>query len=159
MAGRAVKQKRPAKPQKELPFWQRKSLEEMTPKEWESLCDGCGRCCLHKIEYVDTGDIQLTKVACKLLDIASCRCSNYKNRRQFVPDCIRLTPKRIQTLTWLPKTCGYRLIAEGKKLQWWHPLVSGDPMTVHQAGISVQGRAIAENDKIDPEDYLVDRNW
>lgn len=126
------------------PFWRRKTLEEMTRAEWESLCDGCGKCCLHKLDFVDTGELAFTRVACKMLDLESCQCSDYKNRHDYVPDCIRLTPKRVRTVDWLPSTCAYRLVAEGKDLAWWHPLVSGDPNTVHEAGISVRGRAIRE---------------
>jgi uncharacterized cysteine cluster protein YcgN (CxxCxxCC family) len=117
-----------------LPFWKTKSLEEMTDAEWESLCDGCARCCLNKLEDWDTGDIVWTDVACTLLDGTSCRCKDYENRAATVPDCIQLTPSEVNTLTWLPPTCGYRLVREGADLYWWHPLVSGDPETVHLAG-------------------------
>jgi len=143
----------------DLPFWRRKTLEQLTPREWERLCDGCGRCCLHKLEDAETGKVSLSRVACKLLDLESCKCSDYANRRDFVPDCIKLTARRVRELTWLPKTCGYRLVAEGKDLHWWHPLVSGDPTTVHKAGISVRGRAIPETEDIDIEDHLVKWRW
>ncbi len=126
------------------PFWATKTLAAMTPAEWESLCDGCGRCCLNKIEDSDNGDIYLTKVACRLLDIGTCRCRDYPNRKEFVPDCISLTLDEVQRISWLPPTCAYRLIDEGKLLAWWHPLVSGDPETVHAAGISVRGWAKSE---------------
>jgi uncharacterized cysteine cluster protein YcgN (CxxCxxCC family) len=129
------------------PFWRRKTLEEMTRAEWESLCDGCGKCCLHKLEFVDTGELAFTRVACKMLDLKSCQCSDYKHRRDHVPDCVRLTPHKVRTVDWLPSTCAYRLVAEGKDLAWWHPLVSGDPNTVHEAGISVRGRAIRETQR------------
>jgi uncharacterized protein len=126
------------------PFWESKSLEEMSAEEWESLCDGCGQCCLIKLEDEDTGKIAVTRLACKLLDIGSCRCSDYPDRRNHVPDCVKLTPEDARKLAWLPKTCAYRLIAEGRRLLWWHPLISGTPETVHTAGISVRGSAIGE---------------
>ena len=126
------------------PFWQTKTLSEMTRAEWESLCDGCGRCCLHKLRYEETGDLAFTNVACRLLDLRSCRCGDYANRRKHVPDCVHLTPAALRTIDWLPPSCAYRRLAEGRGLAWWHPLVSGDPDTVHAAGISVRGRAISE---------------
>jgi len=138
------------------PFWRRKSLEEMTSTEWESLCDGCGRCCVLKLEDEDTGALDYTDIACRLLDLGTCRCSDYTNRRDRVPDCVSLTPNEVRTLKWLPSSCAYRLIAEGEDLAWWHPLVSGDPETVHDAGISVRGRVIAEQSGADPEDRIVD---
>jgi len=130
----------------EQPFWKTKTLAEMTPEEWESLCDGCGKCCLLKLEDWDTGVVSHTDVACRGLDTKTCRCNFYANRKQEVPDCIVLRPHMVKRFTWLPRTCGYRLVAEGKNLEWWHPLVSGDPDTVHQAGISVSGRAVSESD-------------
>tara|TARA_R110002020_G_scaffold16871_68_gene59803 strand:+ start:3840 stop:4406 length:567 start_codon:yes stop_codon:yes gene_type:complete len=136
----------------ERPFWESKTLEELSPAEWESLCDGCGRCCLNKLEDWDTGEIHWTNIACRLLDEGSCRCRDYENRTDTVPDCIQLEPAAIRELTWLPPTCGYRLVGEGKPLFWWHPLVSGDPDTVHQAGMSVRGRTISE-EGIELEDY------
>ncbi len=126
------------------PFWRTKSLDEMNGAEWESLCDGCGRCCLHKLEDWDTGEIAWTDVACRLLDGESCRCKDYPGRQAEVPDCIPLTPETVRGLAWLPPTCGYRLVAEGRDLYWWHPLVSGDPDSVHQAGVSVRGRTVSE---------------
>ena len=129
-----------------LPFWKRKTLAEMTPEEWESLCDGCGRCCLKKLEDVDTSEIAYTDVACKLLDRRRCRCTRYRARAELVPDCVVLDAANRDALRWLPTTCTYRRLAEGKGLEWWHPLVSGDPQTVHRAGISVRGRALSEND-------------
>jgi hypothetical protein len=126
------------------PFWRTKALEEMSEAEWESLCDGCGRCCLNKIEDEDTGRILLTRLACRLLDIGSCRCSSYPDRKKHVPDCVSITPQAARTLPWLPQTCAYRLVAERRDLHWWHPLVSGDTDTVHAAGISVRGIARSE---------------
>ncbi|MBY0448087.1 MAG: YcgN family cysteine cluster protein [Hyphomonadaceae bacterium] len=128
-------------------FWQEKRLAEMSAHEWESLCDGCGKCCLIGLEDEDTGEIHLTDVACKLLDGQSCRCSDYENRQQKVPDCVRLTPALVPTLHWLPKTCAYRLVSEGKPLKWWHPLVSGDPESVHAAGASVRGKTRPERNQ------------
>jgi uncharacterized protein len=145
---------------KPKPFWQTKTLVQMTPKEWESLCDGCGKCCLNKIEFEDTGEIAFTNVACKLLDLHSCQCSNYANRKKFVPDCVKLSPRTIKSVAWLPATCAYRLIGEGKDLFDWHPLVSGDAETVHAAGISMRGRAIPETllspDLDELENYALD---
>ena len=141
-----------------VPFWKHKTLAEMTDAEWESLCDGCGRCCLNKLEYEDTGEIIFTNIRCKLLDPHSCRCIDYENRQAQVPECIRLTLEEVETLSWLPPTCGYRLVKEGQDLYWWHPLVSGDPETVHAAGISVRDKTVDERevDLDDFEDYAVD---
>ena len=140
------------------PFWREKPLEAMSGPEWESLCDGCGRCCLNKLEDWDTGEIAWTNLACQLLDGESCRCSDYENRRDTVPDCVQLDPAMVRELTWLPATCAYRLVAEGQDLYWWHHLVSGDPDTVHQAGISAQGRTVSELGKEleEYEDHIVD---
>ena len=134
-------------------FWQRKTLSEMTPSEWESLCDGCGRCCLNKLEEEGTDRTFYTSVACRLLDEHTCRCKDYKNRATVVDDCLQLLPGNIAETTWLPPTCAYRLIDEGRDLYWWHPLVSGDPETVHAAGISVRGR-VAANEKDVPDERL-----
>ena len=135
------------------PFWRRKSLREMTSAEWESLCDGCGRCCLNKLEEEGTDRTFYTSVGCRLLDGENCRCTDYKNRAALVDDCVQLTPKTIDEITWLPPTCAYRLIDEGRDLYWWHPLVSGDPESVHQAGISVRGRVSASELTV-PDDQL-----
>lgn len=121
------------------PFWKAKTLDEMTPAEWESLCDGCGRCCLLKLEDEDTGETYLTKLACSLLDTGLCKCGDYENRFARMPDCLSLDPAKVRELTWLPATCGYRVVDEGRDLAWWHPLISGSPDTVHEAGISVRG--------------------
>jgi uncharacterized cysteine cluster protein YcgN (CxxCxxCC family) len=136
------------------PFWQRKSLQALSPAEWEALCDGCGRCCVHKIEDEDTGERFQTNVACRLLGAHSCLCQDYANRHEHVPDCITLTPERIHEFQWLPKTCAYRRLAEGRDLAWWHPLVSGDPETVHRAGISARDRTVSEDQLSEPDDLV-----
>ena len=142
-------------PTMDLPFWKTKSLEEMSAAEWESLCDGCGKCCLSKLEDEDTGEIHWTSVACRMLDAGTCRCRDYANRLALVPDCVGLTPANVRTIHWLPHTCAYRLIAEGHDLYWWHPLVSGSARTVHEAGMSVKGVVTAsEADLAQPEDYF-----
>ncbi len=126
-------------------FWRTKSLAEMTSEEWESLCDGCGQCCQVKLEDADTGDIAVTDVACQLLDTDSCRCTHYPERHIRVPDCIPFNSDTIgETLPWLPATCAYRLVGEGRPLPQWHPLITGDPDSVHAAGISVRHRVISE---------------
>ncbi|TNE76274.1 MAG: YcgN family cysteine cluster protein [Gammaproteobacteria bacterium] len=125
-------------------FWEQKSLSEMTTEEWESLCDGCGRCCLHKLEDEDTGEVYYTNVACRLLDQEQCRCTDYDERLSLVPDCLKLSVEEIDHYHWLPDTCAYRLLAEGHNLRDWHPLLTGDPGTVHSAGISVRGRVVSE---------------
>ena len=137
------------------PFWRTKTLGEMNRAEWESLCDGCGRCCLHKLRDEDTEELAWTNVACRLLDLETCRCGDYTNRKARVPDCVKLTPKRVAGIDWLPPSCAYRLLGEGQDLPWWHPLVSGDPATVVKAGISVRGKAIRERDAGALEDHVV----
>lgn len=124
------------------PFWKTIPLSEMTPEQWESLCDGCARCCLIKLEHPDDGEIVTTRLVCPYLNLKTCQCSDYPNRSTLEPNCVQLTLERIHRFTWLPETCAYRLLAEGKELAWWHPLVSGDPKSVHRAGISVRGKAI-----------------
>jgi len=138
-------------------FWEL-PLGALTRAEWEALCDGCGKCCLHKLEDADTGEIHPTNVACKLLDRRSGRCSDYRNRKAYVPDCVRLDLGRLQAIDWLPATCAYRLRADDKPLEGWHHLISGDPETVHTAGISVRGWTIAEEDAGELEFHLVDRD-
>lgn len=129
---------------RERPFWERKSLSEMSRSEWEALCDGCGRCCLHKLEDEETGQVFYTDVACRLLDLDVCRCAHYPERLRHVPDCVVLSPDNLDDLHWMPRTCAYRRLAEGRGLAWWHPLVSGDARTVVSAGISIRGRAVPE---------------
>jgi uncharacterized cysteine cluster protein YcgN (CxxCxxCC family) len=164
------------------PFWKTRTLEAMSDAEWESLCDGCGRCCLVKLEEEADPDTDVappramprharaknpalvppgadnprtwyTDLGCRLLDGDTCRCSDYANRQAKVPDCVKLTPQTVRTLGWLPPTCAYRLVAEGRDLYWWHPLVSGDPETVHAAGVSVRGRVAASEDDLPLYDY------
>jgi len=132
-------------------FWHNKSLDQLTPEQWEALCDGCGRCCLQKLKNPTTGRVYYTWVACYLLDIQSCRCTDYELRHILVPDCLELKPDNILKLRWLPQTCAYRLIAEGKELPEWHPLVSGDSSSVHTAGICVRDRAVSE-EHVHPDD-------
>ncbi len=137
----------------DIPFWRRKSLAQMTKAEWESLCDGCGRCCLNKLEEEGTGKTFYTDVGCRLLDGEACRCRDYPHRLDKVNDCVRLTPKSLARISWLPPSCAYVLIGEGKDLYWWHPLVSGDPDTVHAAGVSVRGR-VGASEKDVPDEEL-----
>jgi uncharacterized protein len=144
----------------DLPFWKRKSLDQLDAAEWESLCDGCGRCCLIKMEDEDTGQFYFTDVACRLFDQSTCRCGNYEKRDAEIPDCVRLTPENAGTLGWMPPSCAYRLIAEGKDLPAWHPLVSGDAASVERAGASVRGRVHALEDEVSlPELVKRIRSW
>lgn len=136
------------------PFWKTKTLAEMDGAEWESLCDGCGQCCLHKLEDSDTGAIAITDVACAFLDIEKCRCTDYANRAVNVPDCVALSPDNVSALHWMPETCAYRLLAEGADLPDWHPLVTGDPGSTDRAGISVRGKAVSELSVDDLEDHV-----
>lgn len=133
------------------PFWKRKQLEEMTRPEWESLCDGCAKCCLVKLEDEDTAEILYTDVVCSLLDCEACACTDYPNRSVRVPTCVTLTPDNLAELDWMPETCAYRLIRDGQDLPWWHPLVSGEKESVHLAGISVRGKVVSEDDVTDEE--------
>ena len=140
-------------------FWETVPLNRMTPAEWEALCDGCGKCCLNKIEFEDTGDVAFTKLACRLLDGETCRCSQYETRRQFVPECVQLSPKTLPKVAyWLPRTCAYRLRHEGRPLFPWHPLISGDANSVHMAGASVRGWTVPEVEvhADDWENYIID---
>lgn len=127
-------------------FWKRKSLSEMTADEWESLCDGCGLCCMLKVQDEDSGDVFYTDVACRLFDIDTCRCTDYANRVKKVADCLVLTPDEKDAYEWLPDSCAYRRLANGQALPGWHPLLTGRPESVHEAGISMRGKAISEND-------------
>jgi len=138
-------------------FWEQKPLDRMTRAEWESLCDGCGKCCVHKLEDEETGEIHATNVACRLLNRRTAMCSDYRNRQSYVPECVRLTPAKLRDIDWLPSTCAYRLIDEGRPLADWHPLISGDPESVHRAGISVRGWTVSEDDAGDLENHIVER--
>ena len=137
-------------------FWERFGLSELNSAEWEALCDGCGKCCLHKLEDEETGRIYRTNVACRLLDRHSAQCSDYPRRKKFVPDCIQLTPTLVPRLDWLPATCGYRRVSEGLPLPDWHHLISGSRDTVHQAGASIRGWTVSEDDAGDVEYHILD---
>lgn len=141
------------------PFWKHKSLEQLTPHEWESLCDGCGLCCLQKLEDEDDNSVYYTRIACKLLDLTSCQCNDYPGRFRQVPDCIQLTPGKADQFRWLPATCGYRLVSEGRDLPSWHHLVCGDRQQVHEQRISRSGRMLSEREvaEDDWEDHLIFR--
>ena len=155
----AMREKKDTREDASPPFWE-KPLDALTRAEWEKLCDGCGRCCLIKLEDEDTGAIYPTSVCCQLLDRESCHCSDYRHRRAHVPDCIRLTLKKLEKISWLPPTCAYVLRAAGKPLPPWHPLRSGDPESVHRAGVSVRGRVEADETQIavdDLPDFI--RQW
>lgn len=134
-------------------FWETVQPDRMTQKEWEALCDGCGKCCMNKLEDEDTGDVALTCIACRLFEDRSCHCTQYQTRHQFVPECVVLSPKNMdQNLYWIPETCAYKLLWTGKPLFDWHPLISGDPQTVHDAGVSMQDRTVPEFE-IDEDDW------
>jgi len=136
------------------PFWETKTLKQMSRAEWESLCDGCGLCCLIRFEDEDTGEVFPTRVHCKLFDPDACTCTDYANRKAHVPDCIKLTPGKVGALKWMPKSCGYRRIHEGRGLADWHPLVSGNRESVHDAGVSVRGQTVSELTLERPEDAV-----
>lgn len=139
-------------------FWETKPMDKLNRAEWEALCDGCGKCCLNKLED-DDGTVALTRIACRLLDDSTCLCGNYADRHAHVPECIVLTPTTIKkNLYWLPLTCGYRLVYEGRDLYDWHPLISGDPASVHRAGVSMQGQTVSEItiDEDDWDDYIIE---
>jgi uncharacterized protein len=140
------------------PFWERLSLDQLDRGQWEALCDGCGKCCLHKLEDEETQELHATNVACRLLDRRTGQCSDYKHRHAFVPECIRLTPKKLRTMDWLPKSCAYVLLDAGQPLPEWHYLVSGDREAVHRAGASVRGWTISEDDAGELEYHLVERD-
>ncbi|MCB1389323.1 MAG: YcgN family cysteine cluster protein [Rhodobacteraceae bacterium] len=140
-------------------FWERIPLGKMTPAEWEALCDGCGKCCLNKLEDADTGEVWFTRIACRLFDDATCRCANYTIRKRIVPECVVLTPETLDDIAyWMPKSCAYRRLNEGRGLADWHPLLSGDPESVHRAGISIRGQTLGEFEipEDDWEDYIID---
>ncbi len=142
-----------------IPFWKQKALTDLTNNEWESLCDGCGKCCVLKLEDIETDDVYYTDVACKMLDCQTGRCRDYERRKQNVPDCILLTPETIEQLAWMPKTCAYRLVYEGKNLPDWHPLISGSAYTVMKAGHSVAGQVFPEGSVEDEDMANHIRNW
>ena len=140
-------------------FWETVPLSKMTPEEWEALCDGCGKCCLNKLEYEDTGEVAYTRVACRLFDDGSCRCSNYENRKSIVPECVFLSPKTLPKIAyWMPATCAYKLLFQKKPLPDWHPLLTGDPNSTHKAGMSMRGLTVSEAvvPEDDWEDYLIE---
>ena len=137
-------------------FWETKSLNQMTKVEWESLCDGCGKCCLHKLEDIDTGEISVSNVSCSFLDQTSCKCKDYKNRNENVPDCIQLDLKNLNKLDWLPSTCAYRLIDEGESLHDWHHLISGSSETIHERGMSVRDYSVNESSLKNVEEYILE---
>ena len=136
-------------------FWETKTLTDMSQAEWESLCDGCGKCCLHKLQDADSGELFYTNVACRLLNLNTARCTRYAVRARLIPDCIQLNPEKLRQCNWLPSTCAYRLLAEGKALPGWHPLVAGNAQAVHRAGASVRGWAISEQQVRDLEDHVI----
>lgn len=141
------------------PFWKTKTLAEMTADEWESLCDGCAKCCLIKLEDDDTEEVYYTGLHCRLLDAGTCRCSDYENRRDYVPDCVKVTADNVTALNWMPVTCAYRRLAEGKDLPDWHHLVCGDRDEVHRRGVSAMGKTVSEDEVAEEDAVLYIRDW
>ncbi len=140
-----------------MTFWTNKKLTEMTPEEWESLCDHCGKCCLHKLENEDTGEIFFTDVACKLLKINTCQCTHYNQRNELVPECLNIRKMDTANYDWLPSTCAYRLLNDNQPLPSWHPLIKGNTKAMKKKGVSVSNYAISESPKLDLEDHII--NW
>lgn len=140
------------------PFWKTKTLEQMTPEEWESVCDGCAKCCLLKLEDEDSGDIAYTRLHCRLLDGETCRCTNYPERKTHIPDCVTLTPKTVSQIKWMPETCAYKLLLSGQPLPSYHHLVCGDKNAIHQAGHSIRGRTVNEDQVLEDDqiDWIID---
>jgi len=147
--------KSPNKEKLGKPFWKTKVLAEMSQKEWESLCDGCGKCCLIKLEDADTKELFYTDVACHLLDAITCQCKDYPHRRKLVDDCLQLKVDDVEDFKWLPKTCSYRLLHEGKSLPKWHYLISGDRNTVHEKKMSVKNRVVNEMEVMEVAEHIV----
>jgi uncharacterized cysteine cluster protein YcgN (CxxCxxCC family) len=145
----------PNKKKSKKPFWKTKTLAEMSQKEWESLCDGCGKCCLIKLEDAETKELFYTDVACHLLDAKSCQCKDYKNRRTLVDDCLQLEVDDVEEFKWLPKTCSYRLLHEGKDLPKWHYLISGDRNAIHKRNKSVKNRVVSETEVMEVAEHIV----
>ncbi|MGZ8164006.1 MAG: YcgN family cysteine cluster protein [Methylobacter sp.] len=139
-----------------MSFWKTKKLHDMTAQEWESLCDGCGKCCLHKLEDEDTGEIFFTSVVCDLIDLKTCRCTRYSERTRLVPECLDLKQHDFAEFNWLPATCAYRLLSDGKELPVWHPLVSGSAESVKEAGVSISSYAMKESEIDDLEDHIIE---
>ncbi|MCP4996110.1 MAG: YcgN family cysteine cluster protein [Gammaproteobacteria bacterium] len=137
-------------------FWKTKLLDAMTPQEWESLCDGCAKCCLHRLEDIETREIHFTNVCCRYLNQKSCRCTDYPNRSVNIPECVTVTPKILEDPYWLPESCAYRLLAEGLPLPDWHPLVSGNPESTFESAHAIGGRVISELEADDLEQHLID---
>lgn len=142
----------------DLPFWKTKTLDQMDGAEWESLCDGCGKCCVVKLEDEDTKELAYTRLHCRLFDGSSCQCSDYVNRRKHVPDCVQLTPEIVRTVDWLPRTCAYLLVHEGKDLPGWHHLICGDRQRIHDTGHSIRGRTVSEDTVFEEDeiDWVID---
>ena len=139
-----------------MSFWETKKLAEMTAEEWESLCDNCGKCCLHKLEDEDTGKIAYTSVACRLINLNTCRCTRYNERTKLVAECLDIRKLDVEKYNWLPSTCAYRLLNEGKELPSWHPLLTGSPASVKRAGVSISSYAIKESMAMDLEDHIIE---